>query len=437
MLHSFVRSVTQFGLLVSFMAAMVTAGVARAGSDAAERGGSLDNPMDPPNLLSGIQQRRTEKEALFLESPLGWLHDAADEWEQAVYEASSLKLGFTFTHLFQGMTNVLPGEDHGGMASDLDFVGTWELVDRGEPTQGEFFFAFEGRWDYGTTGPQDLAVDSLGSLLGTANTFAAYTPTFILRQLFWRQGSPNAGGSYRIGKFSTDALLSTSAHIAAPTTFLPTASSGPFAIALPDSGLGAVGAWYINDRVTLVGLVSDANGNRYDFGDIGAGDFFKAAELHAKIAPRTPKAGYSKLTLWHTDGTKDGQPSNGQTGPEGWGYFIKHEQELTDDGRAIGILRYGKAFEDSAFYNAQASAHYLLYNPPDPFKLQKDLLGLAVNWVDAHIGVRDEYDAEIFYRFPFFPGLDTTLSYQLVINPALDLGVDHSSVFSLRLRTVF
>jgi porin len=146
---------------------------------------------------------------------------------------------------------------------------------------------------------------------------------------------------------------------------------------------------------------------------------------------------YSKLTLWHTDGTKDDLPANGSNGPSGKGFFVKHEQELTADGRAIGILRYGKSFDDTAFYKQQASANFLLNDPPGPSRIRNDLLGVTFNWTDATNGVRDEYNLEVFYRFPIFPLVDTTLSYQYVVAPALDLGIDHASVFSLRLRTSF
>ncbi len=440
-LRSSAVSITWFFLLICIMVATARAQDARVSPNDSERGGlsygSLDHPEEPSNLLRRIEERNTEKDSLLPVSPLGWLHDSTDKAKQDLYEDTGLKLGFTLTHLFQWFSEALPGEDTWGTATTTDLVGNWDLIDKGEATLGQAVFQVQGRWDYGTTGPQDLAISSLGSLLGTANTFAAYTPTFILRNLYWRQGSPQAGWVYRLGKISPDALLSTSAHIGAPTTFLPTASTGPFSIALPDSGLGAVGAWYINDRATLVGLVSDANGDRFDFGDISEGDFFKAAELHVKVAPRTPKAGYSKLTLWHTDGTQDGLPSNGMNGPSGWGIFVKYEQELTADGRAIGILRYGKSFDDSAFYNQQASAHFLLYDPPLLHLLQNDLIGVAFNWADATSGVRDEYNVEGFYRFPLFPRVDMTLSYQYVINPALDLGIDRASVFSLRIRTTF
>jgi porin len=440
-LRSSVVSITWFFLLSCFMVAIATAEVARAGPDVGERGGlsydSLDDPDEPSNLLRRIEERNTEKDSLLPVSPLGRLHDSTAQGKQDLYDATGLKLGFSITHLFQWLSEALPGEDTWGTATTTDLVGNWDLIDKGEATLGQAVFHVQGRWDYGTTGPEDLGTFSLGSLLGTANTFASYTPAFLLRNLYWRQGSPQAGWAYRLGKITPDATLGTSAHIAAPTTFLPTASTGPFSIALPDSGLGAVGAWYINDRATLVGLVSDANGDRYDFGDISAGDFFKAAEFHFKVAPRTPKAGYSKFTLWHTDGTEDGLPANGSNGPSGWGIFGKYEQEMTDDGRAIVILRYGKSFEDSAFYREQASAHFLLYDPPLLHRLQNDLIGVAFNWVDATNGVRDEYDVEGFYRFPLFPHVDMTLSYQLVIDPALDLGIDRASVFSLRLRTSF
>jgi hypothetical protein len=440
-LRSSVVSIIWFFLLICIMVAMAATGVAYAGPDVDARGGvyqtGLDHPEEPSNLLGRIEERNTEKDSLLPVSPLGWLHDSTDKAKQDLYEATGLKLGFTLTHLFQWLSEALPGEDTWGTATTTNLVGNWDLIDKGKATLGQAVFLVQGRWDYGTTGPQDMAISSLGSLLGTANTFAAYTPAFILRNIYWRQGSPQAGWGYRLGKISPDALLSTSAHIGAPTTFLPTASTGPFSIALPDSGLGAVGAWYINDRAMLVGLVSDANGNRFDFGDISEGDFFKAAELHVKVAPRTPKAGYSKLTLWHTDGTQDGLPSNGMNGPSGWGFFVKYEQELTADGRAIGILRYGKSFDDSAFYNQQASAHFLLYDPPLLHLLQNDLIGVAFNWADATNGVRDEYNVEGFYRFPLFPRVDMTLSYQYVINPALDLGIDRASVFSLRIRTTF
>ncbi len=416
---------------------------AQTASDDKAKGVQLsDDPDDPENLLLGIQQRHALKNSLFPASPLQRLHEATDQAKQDFYEATHIKLGLTLTHLSQWLSEAPLADDTWGSATDLDFLATWELVDRGEPTQGQLTFHLQGRWDYGTTGPETLGTESLGSLVGTANTFAPYSPAFLVRNLYWQQGSEEAGWAYRIGKITPDAMLATSAHISAHTTFLPTAAIGPFANALPDSGLGIAGAWYINDRLKLLGIISDANADRNDFGDIGEGDLYTAIELAVKIAPRTPKAGYSKITLWHTDGTEDGLPANGQLGPDGWGFFIKHEQELTADGRAIGILRYGKSFDDSAFYEQQAGAHFLLYNPTGLTQLQNDLLGVGYTWAqatesDPDVDIRSESNLEIFYRFPIFPQVDMTLSYQSVFNPALDPDNDHASAFGIKIRTTF
>lgn len=409
------------------------------GAGGATSGSSIgSNSEDPSNLIrSGIPERRAQRNSLFPASPLTWLHDETDRLKDVIYEATHIKLGLTFNHLFQWVSDTVPGEDDWGTTTDMDFVGSWEVLNRGEPSQGEFFFGIEGRWDYGTTGPQDLGFVSLASAGGTGNAFSSYTPTFILRNLYWEQGGPEAGWAYRVGKITPDAILATSQHITPVTTFLPNAGTGLFSSGYPDSGLGIVGAWHFNERLKVLGLVSDANADRFEFGDIDEGDFYKAFEIGAKLFPRTEKAGYSKFTIWHADENEIGA-INAMTGESGWGMTVKLEQELSADGRAVGIVRWGRSWEESSLYKQQASVHFLYYNPGGAGGLQHDVIGVAGNWVDSVVsGTRDEYNIEVFYRFPLFPGVDTRLSYQSVINPAFADDVDHASVLSLGLRVVF
>lgn len=398
-----------------------------------------EDPEDPSNLIEEVAERRETRQSLFPVAPLGWLRDSTAKGEQAVYDATGLRLGLTFTHLFQGITDALPGTDSWGTTTDMDIVADWELLFRGEPQAGSLYVHAEGRWDYGTTGPQDLGFVNLASAIGTANSFSEYSPAFLVRNLYWEQGSKKAGWAFRLGKITPDSILATSQHISPVTTFLPNGGTGLFSSGYPDSGLGITGVWYPSDRYRILGLVSDANADRYNFGDITAGNFYVALELGVKIAPRTEKAGYSKLTVWHNDGTKDGQGSNANTGREGWGVTVKLEQELSKDGRSVAILRWGIASNSSSLYDQQAGLSYLFYNPLGETRgLQNDVVGTAFNWADSSIaGARNEYNFELFYRFPMFPGVDTTFSYQAVIDPALNPTTDFASVFSFRLRTMF
>ena len=90
-------------------------------------------------------------------------------------------------------------------------------------------------------------------------------------------------------------------------------------------------------------------------------------------------------------------------------------------GRAVGILRYGRSFNDSAIYKHQGGAHFLFYDPSFIGRIRNDVVGLAFNWVQpTNSGGHNEYNVEVFYRFPLFPLVDMTLSYQSVMNPVLD-----------------
>ncbi len=145
---------------------------------------SLASPDEPSNLLPRIEERRNQKDSLFSVSPLGSLRESIDEANQKLYDATGMKLGAAIAHVFQGITEALPGEDDLGTATTMELVGTWDLIDKGEPTLGQMVVHWQGRWDYGTTGPEAIGTNSLGSVIGTADTFDEYDPTFILRNLY-------------------------------------------------------------------------------------------------------------------------------------------------------------------------------------------------------------------------------------------------------------
>ena len=397
------------------------------------------NNQDPTVLLQEIEQKRIERSSVLGDSPIKSLHDGADAWHKTLYDKTHIKLGTSFHHLFQWLSESRPGTDDWGTATDMDIIATWDLFNRGQPNSGSLTMQLETRWDWGTTGPMALGPGSLGMLQNTANTYDKYSPpAMIIRNLYWQTGGTTSKGAFRFGKVTIDSLLGTTRHLTPTGTCLTFACTGAFAIALPDSALGAIGVWHFNDRVKLLGSIHDANGNRYDWGDIGEGDFFTAIDLGVKLWPKTDNAGFSKVTLWHSDGTSDGKPINGSTGKEGWGFYLLHEQEITDDGNMVAIFKYGKAYDGSAYFDSQVSASLIVYDPSWFGNISNDLSGLSLNWVDPSAeGGRDESNVELFYRFPLFGGFDTTLSYMAIINPALDHENDFASAFSIRLVTSF
>ena len=397
----------------------------------------IENAEDPENQLRIIEEFREPRDGLVPFSLVQPFRDRLGDFNNNLYDATGLKLGLAFHTVGQNASTVLQGTDNSGWTTDFDILGNWEILNRGTPYQGEVVFGVEGRWDYGTIGPQNIGFASLASAGGTANSFSAYYPTFILRNLYWRQGGPEAGWVYRVGKITPDSIVSGSKHLSPNAAYLPNAGTGMFSNAMPDSGLGAVGAFYLGgDAAYVAGLVADANANRYDFGDLSKGDLYKAVELGLKILPITENAAYSKFTLWHTDGTFDGSPINANTGNSGWGYSIVLQQELTADGNLVVVGRYGQSFDKAAIFDRQTGLHLVWYQPFDWF--DTDSFGVAVNWIDsATPGARHETNFETFYKFPLFPDVETTFSYQHVRNPANTTAINSSNVFSFRITTAF
>jgi porin len=402
--------------------------------------GWVESDEDPGNQLLQIEQRRDVRVGLIPFSAIQPLRDGFTAATDAIYEAAYLRLGMSFHSVGQYTTNNIQGTPRHGAATDFDIVGTWELFNRGKPNQGEIFFGVEGRWDYGPIGPQNLGFVSIPTAGGTANSFSAYKPpAFILRNLYYRMGSPDAGWAFRLGKITSDSMLLTNRHLTPNTTFLSNAGTGMFVAGYADSGLGASGALYFADkRAYVAGLIGDANGNRFDFGKLYKGDFYKAAEVGLKIFPKTEKASYSKFLVWHTDGTYNGAPINANTGRVGWGFGAVLSQELTDDGKTVVIGRYGKSFNRAAIYDQQAALALLRYQPFGQYSFDDDVVGVQFNWIDSSTpGSRQEYSLESFYRFPLFPDLDTTLAYQSIFNPANTTAFDNAQVFSIRMTTSF
>jgi hypothetical protein len=105
----------------------------------------LSNPDDPHNQVPQIRERKADKEAVFPGSPLAKVHEDTDRRKAALKKETGLELGLSSNTLFQGLTTALPGEDKTAVATTLDFVGTWEAINRDEPNRGQVLSQVEGR----------------------------------------------------------------------------------------------------------------------------------------------------------------------------------------------------------------------------------------------------------------------------------------------------
>lgn len=402
---------------------------------------SFASPEDSTMRVNALHQAE-KKENLIESSGLKNFYQELNAGRADLYKSTGLKIGAFHSTLFQAASDSLPGQDDTGIATITGLYGTWDVINGGEPDAGQVSFGLEARWGYGDNlTPSELGTIGIGSATGTTDPYGATTPAVVLREIFWRQGAPELGWNYRIGKITPDRLFTSSKYADPVSMFLPVGSQGSPSIGFPDSGLGFAVGWYPSERFRVGVAVSDANGDRTSFGDIGEGNFFKGIEFQGKLLPLSDADDtFSSVMFWHTDGTDD--PANAldsSTGESGWGYFVKLEQQLSKDGQNIGMIRYGHSFDGAAVYKEQASIRYTRLDPPDPFGLKDDRFGIAVSWVDPLVNPfdRNEWGIDTFYRFNLLEKVETSLAYQVIFDPTFNPAEDTVHVFSFRLTQFF
>ena len=399
---------------------------------------SLTTPQD---TLKRLDQQHGGKDKLFDVPALGRFYKNLDAAREKLHDETGFKAVAFHSTVYQYASDTLPGQDDSGIATISALMGTWDVVDKSDPTRGQFSFDIEARWGYGNNlTPVELGFAGIGSATGTVDPYGETSPKVVMREAFWHQGAPEDGWNYRIGKITPDRMLTSSNHIDPVQLFFPVGSGGAPSIAFPDSGFGAGVGFFPTKKFRFGILASDAAGNRADRGDIGQGNFFTAIEVQYQFWPLTENGGYSTFTLWHNDGTDDpSDASDSSTGEEGWGYFIKLEQELTDDGKDIAIIRFGKSFDGSAQYEEQGSIRYVRQDPPDPFGLRDDQFGIAMSYVKPIVDPfnRDEWGLDTFYRFNLLNRVQFSLGYQVIFDPSFNPDEDTINIFSLRLTQFF
>ena len=94
--------------------------------------------------------------------------------------------------------------------------------------------------------------------------------------------------------------------------------------------------------------------------------------------------------------------------------------------------------DESAVFERQASVALVKYEPSWFGTIDNDSVGIAYSYMKAVVeGSRSEKELELWYRFPLYPGLDMTLHYQGIFNPALNFDNDYASAWSIRFVTSF
>ena len=152
----------------------------------------------PDDIGYQLQESEERVDAIFPFGPLTPLHNVWDFTNGRLREAIGLDLGLNYTAVYQKADTTVRGPRDAG-DGDLDFFGRWHLLGCEDYQPGALVFSSETRHRYSEIAPNDLDTGTVG---GTIVGFG--TQDFSLVQLYWEQGSVDAGALSRIGKMDPE-----------------------------------------------------------------------------------------------------------------------------------------------------------------------------------------------------------------------------------------
>jgi porin len=350
------------------------------------------------------------------------------EWKDGLTEKHGFSFGVDYSAAYLG-ANESPGDDRaaGGM---VRFFGSWDLVGRGTKNTGAFVWKVEHRHSY-----TDVAPSGFGFNLGYIGLIE---PPFSdqgtrLTNLYWRQRL--AGGRVTLLGGFLDATDYVDVYaLASPWTgFLNFAfSTGTTTLAVPnDAAFGAAAGAMLTDNLFLIGSVSDLNADPTDPGEtvdsfFSDHEYFKSVEIGWTTAQDRIYLDNVHLTLWHADEREQAAQ------PSGWGANLSWTAYLA--GKWLPFVRAGFADDGGSLTQKSVSVGFGYQKNPG-----KNLLGVGLNWGQPNedtwgSGLRDQYTAELFYRWQISKAIAVTPDLQYIRNPAFDPDANSIWVFGLRVR---
>lgn len=354
-------------------------------------------------------------------------------WKNDFRDRTGLTMGGSWMMLWQNYSSSRIDE-HDSVGSKVTLNFAYALLNRGEANALSLEMAVEDRRPVGTDLAPLHAGLATGSIVPTAATYGEFD--LGVTQFYLRQSLADNRFQYAVGKIFAPNFLNAYPFFDDNRQFLTQTFSTSPSIPSPLRGFGAVAVWY----PTTGGLYLKPGMFTVHSSDTGStvGDFFDKSEhfymlevgwsglartatpVHARAAM---DANNLHLTAWYKDAEKGGPPR-----AKGLAFNANYMV-------GSNLMWFARAAWSDGWLADRSGAVGIGWRPNQAFS---DLFGVAVGGVyPASDSLRDQYSAEVFYRFHVTPNFAITPDLQLQRHPTLAPNRDAIWVFSLRGRMTF
>jgi hypothetical protein len=385
-----------------------------AGSAASSTGRSGYAEGPPPleegdSVVQDLYQDDLHVDSILKVPGLDGVLDPWWDFKKKLREKYGLKLQIDYQSLRQWVDDS-PGEDR-AYAGRVDLKGEWTALGRNTRNTSVITFRMEYRDTLGTEiPPQDLGFEfGSGALTGTA--FSDFQ--FQFQELAWRQTLFDSKWQFIFGKISASAWYAGHALSSPKRGFQNSAMYTSVAKPTPGRGLGFVSAVRLGKQWGLVMGIHDANARSENnvFDTIGEGEFYYSAEFRwAMTTQERRRHDQFRFQVWHQDErTERGIPSS-------QGITFTFSRLLKDRFMpfVVGGLSNGEATQNNADLTVGLGIGF-----DTKHRAARDVLGIGFSWDrPSNPSFRDQYTAELFYRFQLLQNIAFTPSLQYIKDPS-------------------
>ena len=347
------------------------------------------------------------------------------DWKRQVNKDHGLKLGFQAYFLYQGANESL-GDDS-AFGSIYRFQGSWTAFGRSTGHEGRLEYRIENRSNIGSL----IAPSNLGTEVGAAalNTGFGYAGSFStdLAVLNWTQGFNDNTAGIAVGRLAFDVYLDAFAFQTFSRGFLNRAFVVNPTIGTTGIGsLGAVAKGFVSEQFWIGGQLYDGNAasGDFDFDTFREHEWLRAVELGWTPSFSRRRTDKIQFTYWD----KDERVAAGISSGKGWAMSASWQMQ----DRLLAFFRLGHSDGGAgvAAENAASIGMELTTRADQAFSAG---LGWAEPSAKTHgARLRDEYIAEVSYKFQLSKNFSLLPDFQLLIDPALNPQEDRVWVIGLR-----
>jgi porin len=391
---------------------------------------AFGGPDAPPN--------RIESDRASTETPLdlGFLKSWY-AWKDRLQQDQGFTFGAEYNSVYLRASDRLDDADEDAAGGIFRFSGVWEAFGRGTSHPGALVFLVEHTHEYTDTGPSSYLGASTG-YAGISNL--PYNDEGLrLNTLYWDQKFQDGKYEAVAGYLDISDYVDVFPLVSPWTDFFNYAFSiGVGALDLANDGaLGLAGGAWLSDSVYAIGGFVDQNADAGDPFE-GFDTFFNDREYfkHVEIGwtGASQEAYYLNnvhLTLWHADERDDLGVD------DGWGGVISFNHAIGE--RWLVFARGGWAEDGGSLLERSVSIGGG-YTPGGLEMLGSGhQLGFGINWGEPNDALfgnnqKDQYAAEVYYRWQLADEIAITPAVQLLIDPALNPDEDQLWLFGLRVR---